>query len=196
VRGSRPDPDPDVIRQAQRGEEESLRALLKEVSPTVRQWALASTGDPEEAADLTQEVLILLVRKLSSYRGDARFLTWLFSVTRNQALESQRKAARYRIKMERLAKEVDAGMDHHPPQVDLVDRRRLGELISTFLKELPVRQREVFQMAEIQGLSSPEISGILGVEAGTVRAALFKARRTLRRKILEQSPEFAEEYLP
>ncbi len=65
---------------------------------------------------------------------------------------------------------------------------RLGDL-------LPRRQREVFQMADMQGLSSPEIGKILGLNPGGVRAALFKARRTLRRRILDQHPEFVEEYL-
>jgi DNA-directed RNA polymerase specialized sigma24 family protein len=51
-------------------------------------------------------------------------------------------------------------------------------------------------MAEIQGLTSPEIGQILGLEPGSVRAALFKARRTLRRRILDQHPELVEEYAP
>jgi RNA polymerase sigma-70 factor (ECF subfamily) len=157
---------------------------------------LASTGDPEDAADLSQEVLVLLVRKIHSYRGNSRFLTWLFSVTRNQALEARRRSGRHKAKMERLAREVHGGMVDHKETEERVDRQRMGEIITTFLRALPTRQREVFQMAELQGLSSPEISHILGIEAGTVRAALFKARRTLRRKILEQRPEFAEEYLP
>ena len=76
-----------------------------------------------------------------------------------------------------------------------IDHGRIRSVVGVLLKELPQRQREVFQMAELQGLTSPEIGEILGLESGTVRAALFKARRTLRRKILAQHPEFAEEYL-
>lgn len=192
--GSRPDPERQLIQKAQDGDEEALRALLLEVSPTVRQWALASTGDPEEAADLLQEVLILLVRKLSSYRGQSRFLTWLFSVTRNQAIEAGRRAARQRKKMERVSVLTLEGSPE-PDVAGSLDRRRISERVSAFLSELPDRQREIFQLSDLQGLSSPEIADILNVEPGTVRAALFKARRTLRRRILQDHPEFAEEYL-
>ena len=76
-----------------------------------------------------------------------------------------------------------------------VDRERMGEMITVFVRDLPQRQREVFQMSELQGLSSPEIGKILDLEPGSVRAALLKARRSLRLKILEKHPEFVEEYL-
>jgi len=191
-----PDPDPSLIRRAQRGDSDALRTLLVEISPTVRQWAMARTGDPEEAADLAQEVLILLLRKISSYRGEARFLTWLFSVTRNQALEALRRKGRHEVKMNRFATETVGDSKPTPGPEKEVDRRNLGGLISTFVEGLPRRQREVFQMSELQGLSSPEVGRILKMDPGSVRAALFKARRTLRRQILDQHPEFVEEYLP
>ena len=76
-----------------------------------------------------------------------------------------------------------------------VDRERLGDLIAAFVRDLPERQREVFQMSDLQGLSSPEIGRVLELDPGSVRAALLKARRALRRKILEKHPEFVEEYL-
>jgi RNA polymerase sigma-70 factor (ECF subfamily) len=192
----KPDPDPSLITRARAGDTEALRALLAAVDPTVRQWALAHTGDPEEAADLTQEVLILLLRKISSYRGEARFLTWLFSVTRNQALEAMRRKGRQEVKMDRLATEAAGNPRPTRAIEEEVDRRNLRTLISTFVEDLPRRQREVFQMSELQGLSSPEIGKILKMDPGSVRAALFKARKTLRRQILQQHPEFVEEYLP
>lgn len=192
--GSRPDPDPNLIGRAQGGDREALRGLLEEVSPAVRQWALAATGDPEDAADLAQEVLIIVVRKLQYYEGRSRFLTWLFSITRNQAIEAGRRATRHRMKMERVSAQ---GMEWRSEgnMSETLDRRRISDVVSAFLRELPDRQREIFQLFELQGLSSPEIADILNVEPGTVRAALFKARRTLRRKILRDHPEFAEEYL-
>jgi RNA polymerase sigma factor (sigma-70 family) len=76
-----------------------------------------------------------------------------------------------------------------------VDKKRIGSLVQAFLVDLPKRQREVFQMAELQGLTSPEIGNILSLDPGSVRAALFKARRALRRRILESHPELVEEYL-
>ncbi len=200
---SRSDPDPSLIRRAQRGDRDALRGLIEAVSDPVRQWAFAYTGDPDEAADLAQDVCVLLLQKLPSFRGNSRFLTWLFAVTRNQALEGHRRRTRREGKMNRLKGELSgpggaaAGRGELSAAAEArIDRARIGRLISTFVGELPERQREVFQLSEFQGMSSPEIGLILGLEPGAVRAALFKARRTLRVKILDAHPEFVEEYLP
>ncbi len=192
---SKPDPDPTLIKKAQEGDRESLKALLEEVSPSVRQWALAHTGDPDSASDLCQEVFLLLLKKISSYRGDARFLTWLFMVTRNQALEGARQKGRHEKKMNRFKAEIGDAHNTPNPGENQVDRGRLADLIAAFVHDLPKRQREVFQMSDLQGLSSPEIGAILELDPGSVRAALLKARRNLRRRILEKHPEFVEEYL-
>ena len=198
MRGLRenPEPDPTLIQRAKEGETAALGSLLAEVGPVVAQWAMARTGDPDEAADLAQEVLILMTRKLASFRGDSRFLTWLFTVTRNQAIERHRSLARRERKMERLTSHMARESPVTPGPESGIDEAKIRNVVGTFLRELPQRQREVFQMAEIQGLTSPEIGQILGLEPGSVRAALFKARRTLRRRILDQHPELVEEYAP
>ncbi len=136
-----------------------------------------------------------MLRRISSYRGEARFLTWLFTVTRNQALEEVRRKGRHQKKMSRLRVENGGHSGVSPEAEEGLDRKRLRDVISVFVRDLPERQREVFQMSDLQGLSSPEIGGILGLNPVSVRAALLKARRTLRRKILAQHPEFVEEYL-
>jgi RNA polymerase sigma-70 factor (ECF subfamily) len=192
---SRPDPDPGLVLRAQEGDREALKDLLEEVGPAVRQWAYAHTGDVDSACDLSQEVLVLLLRKLRSYRGEARFLSWLFAVTRNQALEGLRRRGRRSRKMDRFKAEIgDAGTAVNDGGAG-VDRQRLAELVRRLVADLPQRQREVFQMADLQGLTSPEIGTILKLSPVSVRAALLKARRSLRRRILENHPEFVEEYL-
>jgi len=192
---TRPDPNPALVERAKGGERAALKALLEEVSPTVGQWALAHTGNADDAADLVQEVLVLLVRKLPAFRGESRFLTWLFMVTRNQAVETHRSRERQEKKMERYHAHLAPPASETAGPERQVDGGKIKELLAAFLQELPQRQREVFQMADLQGLTSPEIGEILGVEPGTIRAALFKARRTLRERILATHPEIVEEYL-
>jgi RNA polymerase sigma-70 factor (ECF subfamily) len=197
VRGlsQRPDPDPALIERAKEGDHAALQTLLEEVSPAVRQWAFARTGDVDEAADLTQEVLIQVARKLPAFRGDSRLLSWVFSVTRNRAIEARRSELRKERKMERFSVHLAGGHEGGTAPDGGIDGRRIRRIVTTFLDDLPERQREVFQLSELQGLGSTEIGRILGVEPGTVRAALFKARRTLRRRIMEHHPEVAQEYL-
>lgn len=192
---NRTEPDPALILKAKGGDQEALRSLIDSVSPSVGQWALAWSGDEDTAADLTQEVLILMIRKLDGFRGESRFLTWLFKVTRNQAIEAHRTEKRKERKMDRLRVDLNTAPSQTASPDTAVDARRIRSVLEIFLRDLPSRQREVFQMSEVGGLSSPEIGRILGLAPGAVRSALFKARRALREKILEKHPELVEEYL-
>jgi RNA polymerase sigma-70 factor (ECF subfamily) len=189
------EPSQDLIREAQGGDRAALKALLSQIEPAIRQWALAHTGDTDQAADLSQEVFLLLLRKLDSYRGDARFMTWVFSVTRNQAMEAGRRTMRHQRKLTRFKVEADQRRYDANEGESSMDRNRLRELVTAFVEDLPARQREVFQMADFQGLTSPEIGTVLGLKPATVRVALLKARRALRKRILESHPEYVEEYL-
>ena len=74
-----------------------------------------------------------------------------------------------------------------------VGQSTMVESIREFFMELPLRQREVFDLVELQGLTSPEAAERLGIEAVSVRAHLFRARKTLRTRILRSRPELVED---
>ena len=67
-------------------------------------------------------------------------------------------------------------------------------LVKAFFRELPDKQREAFDLVELQGLKASEAAVLLGLEASTVRVHLLRARRTIRAKVLEQHPALAEDY--
>ncbi len=183
----------DLVDGARQGDAAALRALTERAYPVVHRWALVHTGDPMEADDLTQDVLVQMIRKMEYFHGDARFSTWLYTVTRNAASDRHRKQARRK----RLAESPKAYLELVPqaandPAKD-AERRELGDMLSVFFEQLPGRQREIFDLVELQGLSGAEASELLGIEPVSVRAHLFKARRRLRRLILPTSPELAED---
>ncbi len=184
----------ELVRKARDGDTAALRDLVTYAYPTVRRWALVHTGDPSEADDLTQDVLVQMIRRLGTYRGSSAFGTWVYAVTRNAAADRRRRANR------RAHLKVDPGaLVNLRPDVGespdrAVDRARLGSLLRTFFDELPARQREVFNLADLQGFTSPEIAEMLGIEPVSVRAHLFKARRTLRVRILSANPDLVEDF--
>jgi len=185
--------DLELVRRAQDGDAEALRALVEGAYPLVRRWALVRTGDPTEADDLTQDVLVHVMKRLDAFRGSARFTTWLYTVVRRAAADRFRRQARRR-RLEghpRVAAEV---VPEAPasPQVR-VAAAEARDVVRSFFQRLPARQREIFDLAELQGLSSAEIAERLGIEAVSVRANLFKARRTLRGLILAHHPHLAPE---
>lgn len=185
---------PDLVRRARDGDPDALRTLVDGVYPTVRRWALVHTGNTAEADDLTQDVMVHVIQHLDSFAGTSRFTTWLYTVTRNAATDRLRRSGRRARKLEdpRLQAEVMPGSPDDPSAG--ADRSHIGGVIAAFFEELPERQREVFDLSELQGLPSPEIAERLGIEPVSVRAHLFKARRTLRERILAMHPELAEEW--
>lgn len=183
---------PELVRRAQSGDRDGLRKLVEGVYPMVHRWALVRTGDPTDAEDLTQDVMIQMLRKLESYRGTAQFSTWLYTVTRNAASDRFRRAKR-QSGLTEDPRTVEAVTPFEQPGMDAqMDGREVAGMVKVFFQDLPARQREVFDLIELQGLTSAEAAERLGIEPVSVRANLFKARRTLRFRILEAAPELAE----
>jgi RNA polymerase sigma-70 factor (ECF subfamily) len=73
-----------------------------------------------------------------------------------------------------------------------VDRERMTTFIRHFFRELPARQREVFDLVDLQGHDPAEVAEMIGLKAGTVRANLFKARASIRAHILELHPDWRD----
>lgn len=186
---------PDLVREARSGDRDALQELVERAYPVVRRWCLVRTGDPADADDLTQDVLLQMIRRLDSFQGSSRFTTWLYSVVRNAAADRLRRdRRRARLNLDPVAIERTRPDPHPRPDLG-ADRTLLGRMIRTFFDELPARQREVFDLTELQGMSAAEAAEILGIEPVSVRAHLFKARRALRARILECHPEVAEEWM-
>ena len=183
-----------LVEGARQGEERALRALTERAYPVVYRWALVHTGDPMEADDLTQDVLLQMITKMDSFQGEARFSTWLYTVTRNAAADRHRK----RTRRARLAESAKAYWQLAPTGTSdparEAEQRELGEMLSVFFERLPDRQREIFDLVELQGFSGAEVSELLGIEPVSVRAHLFKARKRLRSLILRASPELVEDF--
>lgn len=187
------DPEPALLARATGGDTQALEKLLEEVYPRVFEWALVQCGDEDEASDLTQDTLVRLVRHLPSYRGEGSFLGWVFTVTRNLALEGHRKRSRRRKKLEGYRMEMTE--THTSPErfEDRIAQGKVAGLVRDFFMQLPARQREVFALADLEGFTSTEIARMLSLKPVTVRAHLFRARRAVRRKILDNHPELAGE---
>jgi RNA polymerase sigma-70 factor (ECF subfamily) len=181
------------VRRAREGDSTALGKLLEEAYPLVHRWALVHTGDPTDADDLTQDVLVQVIRKLDGFRGSARFSTWLYTVTRNAAADRFRKERRRTHVTEEARLQRMIEPEPPPGPAAQVERSELADVLRAFFDELPERQRQVFDLAELQGLPSTEVGERLGIDPVSVRVSLMKARRSLRRRILDAHPELVEE---
>jgi RNA polymerase sigma-70 factor (ECF subfamily) len=158
----------------------------------VYRWALSRTADPDDADDVTQEVLMRLEQTVGTYRGDSRFTTWLYRLTGNVAIDFQRgQTRRARLVERQSANSPDAVWGDRLSEIHTSDVTRL---VRIFFHKLPDRQREVFDLVDLQGFTPAEVGRMIDMKGTTVRAHLFKARRAIRRQIIREVPTLAEEF--
>jgi RNA polymerase sigma-70 factor (ECF subfamily) len=184
----------DLVPSAQAGDAAARDELLRRCHGSVYRWALVHTGDSDEADDVAQEVLLRVHRYLGRYSGRSRFTTWLYQVTRNAALGWRRRVgSRLRLTRELTAEGggvLETGRRSDP--MEQLHGSQIADVVTALFRQLPARQREVFNLADIEGVALVEIAERLGLDPGTVRSHLFRARRTLRARILTDHPELAE----
>jgi RNA polymerase sigma-70 factor, ECF subfamily len=183
---------PSLVDEVRSGKPAALDRLITRVQARVRGWAVRFTGDEDTADDVAQQVLIGLDRRVKRYDGASRFTTWLFAVTRNAALSERRRTERRAAlanEHHSLALEESSRTGGADP-----DAARLAALVVKYFDALPRRQRQIFELADLRGLTPTEIATKLGMEPVTVRGHLFKARRAIRAKLLEHHERLLEEY--
>jgi len=178
-----------LVARARKGDELAFRQLVECVRDRVYRQALVQTGDGDDAEDVTQEVLVRLHLQIGRFRGDARFETWLFTLTRNAAADQRRKRNRpHRIaaRLKELAGD-DRWADADP--LDALEASRFGEQVRGFLVDLSERQRTVFDLIDLQGYAAGEVAEMLGMQPVTVRTHLLRARRAIRSRLLRSGHE-------
>jgi RNA polymerase sigma-70 factor, ECF subfamily len=143
------------------------------------------TGDPHDAADLTQDVFVRVYRNLHRYQPGT-FDGWLYRITKNLFLDQVRR--RRRVRLEVLPEEewkVPASAD--PGPADVVERRTLEARLERALAELPPSFRLAVILCDVEGQSYEEIQQATGWPLGTVRSRIHRGRRQLR-EALERLP--------
>jgi RNA polymerase sigma-70 factor (ECF subfamily) len=186
-----PDLDDVLVARARTGDESAFRRLVHRHHETLHRWALAMTGDADDADDVEQTALLRAHRALAEYRGIGQFRTWLYPIVRTAAADLLRTRRR-------RAGLLQAGAARlYDPRITTdaaasLDRDRLTALVLERYRELPDRQREVFALADLQGHTPAEIAAMMELEPVTVRTHLLRARRSIRARILAEHPELVE----
>jgi RNA polymerase sigma-70 factor (ECF subfamily) len=180
-----------LIGRTKQGSAAAFAELVGRVRARVREWAARVMRDDDDADDVAQQVLLKLYVNLGEFEGRSRFTTWLYRMTVNTAL-NHRRVHRRRVK---LLREASAPSSlPAPDHVAMAEAERLAELVGACVTELSDRERQVFEMADLRGVSTNEIAVALGVQPVSVRATLSRARRRIRLRILELHPYLLEEY--
>jgi RNA polymerase sigma-70 factor, ECF subfamily len=175
--------------RAKSGNGRAFDELAARVRGRVARWAAHVVGNPDDADDVAQVVLMRVAERLSSFDGRSRFSTWLYQVTRRVALNRLRTDERRRLILARSAPVDNTAVEQARSDSEAA---RLVGLVRAYYGELTPRQREVFEMADFQEMSGAAIARRLGIDPSTVRVLLLQARRTIRRRMLEDHAELVE----
>jgi RNA polymerase sigma-70 factor, ECF subfamily len=171
--------------------------VFREHAPRVYNLARRMLGNDADAEDVTQDVLLQVVRKLNTFRGDADFATWLHRVTVNAALAHRRKRAHReeREVHDPLEQFLETGSHPTPVRPWSVepDREALDhethQLIEKAIADLPETYRDVYVLADVEGLPNPEIAGMLGLSVPATKSRLHRGRMLMRNAL---APHFEE----
>lgn len=179
-----------LIHDAGAGDPEALGTLSERFRGKVTGWAQGVVKDPDDAEDVAQGVFAGLVARLAKFRGESRFATWLYRVTRNAAIDRQRTEARRASLRVVAAGELEGRTHQAAEESSPID---LAELVRVYDRELTPREREVFQLVDLEGMGTEGVAGRLGIAASTVRVLLARARRRVRAKMLERHADLIRE---
>jgi len=176
-------PEPDAIRLAQKGDAAAFERLYQLHSRRVYSLCLRMVGNVAEAEDLTQEAFLQLFRKISTFRGESAFSTWLHRLAVNVVLMKLRKKSGKETSLEQVTEpDEESGTprrDFGGPDVRLsgsIDRVNLQRAV----EQLPPGYKAVFVLHDVQGFEHNEIAEIMGCSIGNSKSQLHKARMRLR----------------
>ena len=181
----------ELVTRAKAGDPDAFGQLMEQNQNRIYSLALRMVGNPEDAADLTQEAFLSAWRNLEHFQGEAAFSTWLYRLTSNACIDFLRREKRKRSAGTVLSlDDTEDGSSLDLPDYDSDPHRQLEQsevqqAIADGMAALSEEHRKVLALRAISGLSYAEIADILGLEEGTVKSRIARARLALRKKLLE-----------
>ena len=178
--------DKHIVAQARRGELSAFEELVTRYEKRVYAIALRSSGSPEDAADITQEVFLRAWRSMKDFRGDSGFATWLFRITMNQCVDYARHKQSQPPTQPLVQGEDDEERelplpDTAPSPEEHLENSELGRELAAALDEVSDEHRRIVLLRDVSGMSYTE---------STVKSRLSRARIALRKILLKRGNLF------
>ncbi len=166
-------PTHQVISAAQQGDSRAIATLLSGSHVHVRRFARTLCSTPEDAEDAAQEALIVLYRRIGTLRASAALASWVFQIVRNECIR------RSRITLRRPTASITFEPSAEDAALARMELERIVECIST----LPLEQRAVLVLRDIQGLSGAATADALGLSKAAMKSRLHRGREALRQRL-------------
>ena len=172
--------DGHVIKACQRGDREAFRLLFEAYKDRVFTIAVYSLRDETLAGDVTQQIFLKLMTRITQFRGDSEFNTWLYRLVVNSCHDERRKQWRFLP----LGSDNALGRaDQRRSQETCYAQKEIADSVKGAIGTLKPKMRLPILLKYIEGLSYEEIAEVLGCSKGTVASRLNRAHKTLAKRL-------------
>ena len=172
--------DFSLIKKFIDGDESVFKILVNRHKEKVRNLIFVTLSSPNMIDDISQDVFISVYKKLDKFRFESQFTTWLYRITINKCRDHMR-----RVKIRSILSPFSASeeeLSYH--STSFHDEIEIQEIVRKAVAQLPLKLKTPLILKDFEGLSYIEIAEAIGVEVGTIKSRIFRARESLK-KILE-----------
>lgn len=177
-----------LVRAARDGDTSSFETLVRRYQERVYRLAKTISKNDGDAEEIAQEAFLKAFEHIRDFKGDSRFYTWLVRITVNEALMKLRKRRGVQISLDDplaiedgyVPREIE---DWGPTPEAIYSRNELAEILSGVVTQLHPRLRVVFQLRDVESLSTQETACLLRISVSAVKSRLLRARLALRGKL-------------
>ena len=178
----------ELIAKLQQGDEQAFKAIVEAWQDMVYNTAIGIVQNPEDAEDIAQETFVQVYQSVDSFRGEAKFSTWLYRIVVTKSLDHVRKKKRKKrfAVLQTFFGEVEENSvaDFQHPGIVIEKKERANELFKA-LKRIPDKQRVAFTLHKLEGMSYQEIAEIMNTTLYAVESLMQRAKNNLKR-VLEK----------
>jgi RNA polymerase sigma-70 factor, ECF subfamily len=185
-----------LVDRCRRGDRESFAQLMRLHEKQIYNFTYRMLGSEGEAEDLTQDIFIAAFQGIRSFRGEAKFSTWLYRIALNQARNRIKYLSRRNF-FARQRRRTDYGVntvsespeglaDSAPTPEQWTMTKDLVVQVQECLNQIPPQARQILVLRDIQGFSYDELSEMLSLKPGTVKSRLHRARAAMRECLSEK----------
>jgi RNA polymerase sigma-70 factor, ECF subfamily len=179
--------DMEIVERVKGGDMEAFAEIVRRYSDRVYRFVYSRIGSQEDAYDAAQDVMIQVLESIGSFRGEAKFSTWLYSVALNYCRNYRRKAGRVRLVS------IHKGTGDDETEIQIRDDRERteerviqDEMVSAIkleMTKLPDDYREILHLRDIEGLPYEEIASVTGISLSNVKVRIHRGREMLRKRL-------------
>ena len=166
---------------------EALSQIFKRYGHIITGFAIKLTKNPQDAEEVRQDVFLILVKKLNTFKGNSKFSTWLYKITLNTCYKYLRYSTKRTLKERHLDENLLSDLqpstiyNASPDQVAL--RHERMELIKNAVNDLSEGSRLIFTLKEVEGFSNAEVGKMTGLSVSAIKSRALRTRLAIKERI-------------